>query len=326
MSGKKRAFITGVTGQDGSYLAELLLEKDYEVHGFVRRGQERAKDGVICHFGDLTDPASLRQALAESQPDEIYNLGAQSHVHASFREPAYTFISTALPIITILGHVRDEKPTARVYQASSSEMFGASPPPQNEASRFWPRSPYAIAKVAAHQSVTLYRESFSLFAVGGILFNHESERRPASFVTRKITQSVARIYAGRATELVLGNLEAKRDWGFAGDYVRAMWLMLQQDPPRDFVIASGNSHSVRDFVIAAFSAAFELTGRYIAWESVVRTSARYERPSEVPYLLGNATEACRQLGWAPEVNFDALVRRMVEHDLVAEGVSIRRAA
>jgi GDPmannose 4,6-dehydratase len=335
MSSKQRALITGITGQDGFYLTRLLIEKGYEVHGVVRRGQSPyLPAGVVTHLGDLTDPAALRQAIVDAEPTEIYNLGAQSHVHASFREPEYTFAATALPILTILEHLRENGGRSslhrgdpvRVYQASSSEMFGDTRPPQNENSAFHPRSPYAVAKVAAHQTVGLYREAHGLYAVGGILFNHESEIRPASFVTRKITREVARIFSGQSDRLVLGNLEAKRDWGFAGDYVRAMWLMLQQAEPRDYVIASGNSHSVRDFVIAAFEAAHELTGRELNWEAYVSTDTKFERPAEVPYLLGNPTRACQDLGWAPLVSFEGLVRRMVSVDLEACGVSLLAAA
>ncbi len=326
MSGKRRALITGVTGQDGNYLAKLLFQKDYEVHGVIRRGQDaRAVAGVICHFADLSDPAALRQAIVDGKPDEIYNLGAQSHVNASFYEPDYTFRVTAVPILTILEHVRQHAPETRVYQASSSEMFGDSPPPQNERSLFRPRSPYAIAKVAAHHTVSHYRDR-GVFTVGGILFNHESPIRPASFVTRKITQGVARIFAGKSDELVLGNLDAKRDWGFAGDYVEAMFLMLQQQEPRDFVIASGNAHSVRDFVITAFSLANHFTGKNLQWEQFVKTDAAFTRPSDVPYLLGNATRACEELGWQPKTSFNMLVRDMVLSDLEDQEAEILRAA
>jgi GDPmannose 4,6-dehydratase len=321
MSSKLRALITGISGQDGTFLTKLLLEKGYEVHGLVRRGYDPlCPPEVICHVGDLTDPAALRQAIIDSDPSEIYNLGAQSHVGVSFAEPSYTFAATALPILTILEHLRENpRHQARVYQASSSEMFGTAAPPQNENSPFLPQSPYAIAKVAAHHTVRLYRER-GLYAVGGILFNHESEIRPSSFVTRKITQTVARIFAGKADELVLGNLDAKRDWGYAGDYVRAMWLMLQQEKPRDYVIASGSSHSVREFVIAAFEEANRLTGKTLNWEMFVKTNAKYHRPAEVPYLLGNPTLACQALGWYPEVNFAELVRMMVASDLDQEEV------
>lgn len=312
VSGKKKALVTGVTGQDGSYLAELLIEKGYEVHGFARRGTKDIP-GVILHFGDLADSAALRQAFKESEPDEVYNLGAQSHVGASFLDPVHTARVTYEPLVTILEIARGTK--TRVYQASSSECFGDAPPPQNENSPFRPRSPYAIAKVAAHHLVRMHRDAYGTFAVGGILHNHESPRRPPSFVTRKITQGVARIFRGEANELLLGNLDAKRDWSFAGDMVRGMWLILQQANPRDYVLASGSSHSVQEFVEAAFKAANEFTGKDLQWQDYVRTDPRFLRPAEVPYLLGNATRACEELGWKPEVNFEALVRMMVEHDL-----------
>lgn len=314
MAGKRRAFITGVTGQDGSYLTELLLEKGYEVHGFARRGS-RVPERVQPHFGDLLDPALLRRALVEAEPDEVYNLGAQSHVHASFLEPRYSMKTTYEPLITILEWARTNRHDPRVYQASSSEMFGDAPPPQNEKTPFRPRSPYAVAKVAAHQLVNLYREAYLVFAASGILFNHEGPRRSPAFVTRKITQGVAKIFRGKEQHLILGNLEAKRDWGFAGDYVKAMWLMLQQDRPGDYVIASGSTHTVREFVVEAFKHANELTGQNRSWEEHLRTDPKLERPAEVPLLLGNATRACETLGWRPEVNFSGLVRMMVEHDL-----------
>lgn len=309
---KKRALVTGVTGQDGSYLVELLLEKGYEVHGFARR---TTKDipGVILHYGDLADGAALRQALKEAEPHEVYNLGAQSHVGASFLDPLHTTRATYEPVVTILEHLRGTG--TRFYQASSSEMFGDAAPPQNERSPFQPRSPYAIAKVAAHHLVRMHRDAYGTFAVGGVLFNHESERRPNAFVTRKITQAVGRIFRGEASELVLGNMEAKRDWSFAGDMVRGMWLMLQQDKPRDYVLASGSSHTVQDFVEAAFRAANKITERDLKWQDFVKTDPRFLRPAEVPYLLGNATRACEELGWRPEVSFDGLVTRMVRHDL-----------
>lgn len=309
---KKKALITGVTGQDGSYLVELLLEKGYEVHGFARR-QTKDIPGVVLHFGDLADGAALRQALKESEPAEVYNLGAQSHVGASFLDPVHTTRVTYEPLLTILEHARGTG--MRIYQASSSEMFGDAPPPQNERSPFQPRSPYAIAKVAAHHLVRMHRDAYSTFAVGGILMNHESERRPPAFVTRKITKGVARVFRGETTELVLGNLDARRDWSHASDMVRGMWLMLQQETPRDYVLASGSSHSVQDFVEAAFAAANEITGSNRAWRDYVKTDPRFLRPAEVPYLLGNATRACEELGWRPEVNFEGLVRRMVAWDL-----------
>jgi GDPmannose 4,6-dehydratase len=311
-SGKKRALVTGVTGQDGSYLVELLLEKGYEVHGFARR-QTKDIAGVVLHYGDLADPAALRQALRESEPDEVYNLGAQSHVGASFLDPVYSMRVGYEPVLTILDVIKGTK--TRLYQASTSECFGNAPPPQNENSPFRPRSPYAIAKVAAHHLVGMHREAYGTFAVGGILFNHEGPRRGPAFVTRKITQGVARIFKGEATELVLGNLDAKRDWSFAGDMVRGMWLMLQQDEPRDYVLASGSAHSVLDFVTMAFRVANELSDRDLWWADYIRTDPRFLRPAEVLHLLGNATRACEELGWRPEVNFEGLVRLMVERDL-----------
>lgn len=309
-----RAFISGVTGQDGSHLTDFLLEKGYEVHGFARRGS-RVDERVRVHFGDLSDPATLRQALAEAEPHEIYNLGAQSHVHASFKEPSYTFRVTAEPIITVLEHVRLCAPHTRVYQASSSEMFGLAMPPQNEDTPFAPQSPYAIAKVAAHQTVGLYRRAYGMFSVAGILFNHEGERRPPAFVTRKISRGVARVALGMDKEIVLGNLDARRDWGHAEDYVRAMWLMLQQDNPRDYVIATGETFSVRDFVILAFRFVEDLTGKLFDWEKHVRVDANFKRPAEVPDLCGDSTRALADLGWQPTVRFHELVRRMVTHDL-----------
>ena len=314
MAGKRRAFITGVTGQDGSYLTELLLEKGYEVHGFARRGS-RVPERVQAHFGDLLDPALLHRALVETEPNEIYNLGAQSHVGASFTEPHYSMRTTYEPLVTILEWAASQRHDPRVYQASSSEMFGDAPAPQNENSPFRPRSPYAIAKVAAHQLVNLYREAHGIFAVAGILMNHESPRRPPAFVTRKITQGVAKIFHGEERYLTLGNLKAKRDWGFAGDYVKAMWLMLQQDKPGDYVVASGSTHTVQEFVVEAFRCASEITGKSLDWQEHLRTDPRFERPVEVPLLLGNATRACTELGWTPEVNFSGLVRMMVEFDL-----------
>lgn len=309
-----RALVTGVSGQDGSYLSELLLEKGYEVHGFLRRGSKPRNERVLVHYGDLTDPAELRQAISESDPDEIYNLGAQSHVGASFHSAAYTFRATFEPLLTILEYVREYSPTARVYQASSSEMFGTELPPQNENTLFNPQSPYAIAKCAAHYLVSL-RRKLGTYVVGGILFNHESPIRPPSFVTRKISQGVARIFQGKQNELVLGNLDAKRDWGFAGDYVRAMWLMMQQDQPRDYVVATGESFTVRDFVILAFRCAEDLTGKRLDWEKHVRIDDKYKRPAEVPDLCGDATRALVELGWQPTVRLHELVRMMVTHDL-----------
>jgi GDPmannose 4,6-dehydratase len=272
------------------------------------------------HFGDLTDPAALRHALGESDPHEIYNLGAQSHVHSSFTEPEYTMRATGLPILTILEHVRSSGvkapwPRLRIYQASSSELFGTEPAPQNEETRFSPRSPYAIAKLAAHQSVMLYRQAYGMFAVSGILHNHESPHRGLNFVTRKITHAVARIKKGIDRELVLGNLDARRDWGFAGDSVGAMWLMLQQDEPRDFVVATGETHSVREFC----EAAFDVVG--LNWREYVRIDDKFKRPAEVPDLRGDATRIREALGWKPLVGFQELVEMMVRADLELVGVA-----
>ena len=308
MPSKRRAFITGITGQDGSYLTELLLEKGYEVHGFLRRGG-RVTEGVQPHYGDLLDPAILHRALVDAQPDEVYSLGAQSNVGASFLEPAYSMRTTYEPVLTILEWAKGARHDPRVYQASSSEMFGDAPAPQNESSPFRPRSPYAIAKVAAHQLVTLYREAHAVFAVGGILMNHESPRRPPAFVTRKITQSVARIFHGKQQDLVLGNLEAKRDWGFAGDYVEAMWLILQQERPDDYVIATGETHSVREFA----EKVFDKLG--LDYQKYVMIDPRYFRPTEVDVLLGDATKARKALHWLPKVGFDQLIDMMIAADL-----------
>lgn len=312
----KRAFITGAAGQDGRFLSRLLLSKGYVVHGYARRDSE-VEPGVVLHIGDLADPAALRFALSATVPSEIYNLGAQSHVGASFADPIHTFRVTAEPVLTILEWALRSGAKTRVYQASTSELFGTTPPPQNERSPFAPQSPYAIAKLAAHQSVNLYREAYGLFAVSGILFNHESETRPPNFVTRKITQAAARIALGLQDKLELGNLEAKRDWGYAGDYVEAMWLMLQQDTPRDFVVASGSTHTVQEFVEAAFGHVAALTNRpeLRDWQNYVQINDKYKRPAEVPVLLGNASAACEQLGWRPRVNFKQLVELMVENDL-----------
>src|SRR5574341_336849 len=314
-SGKLRAFVTGVSGQDGYYLTEILLSKGYEVHGFVRRGSRVPHSDVVVHVGDLQDPAALGRALAEAQPHEVYNLGAQSHVKASFDYPDYTYRVTGLPILTILEYVRQSGLNCRVYQAGSSEQFGASPPPQHELTPFLPQSPYAVAKVAAFHTARLYREAYGMFAVSGILHNPESIRRPSALVTRKITQVVAKIAAGRASELVLGNLNAYRDWGHSPDYCLAMWMMLQQERPEDFVIATGETHTVREFVEAAFREASITVGRELDWQKYVRTDAKHERPAEVPALLGDASRAEQVLGWRPRVRFEELVRLMVEHDL-----------
>lgn len=327
-----RAFITGVTGQDGTYLSKFLLDKGYEVHGYARRGSRAADRRVVLHEGDLTDPAALVRALGECRPHEIYNLGAQSHVGASFNQPLYTWQTTALPILHILEWVRSCKPNGalpwsgiRVYQASTSELFGNMIPPHNETSGFDPRSPYAIAKEAAHRTVRLFREAHGVYACSGILFNHESPIRPPSFVTRKISLGVARIKHGLQESLELGNLKAVRDWGFAGDYVEAMWLMLQTPAsntglPQDYVIATGESHTVREFVLEALCAAgFNLTADDgtvpVSTDTLVKVSGANMRPSEVHSLRGDSTRARNELGWTPKVNFKQLVKMMVEADL-----------
>ena len=312
----KRALITGITGQDGSYLAELLLEQGYQVFGLVRRSStplldriEHVRDRLTLVQGDLMDPSSLLSALEESRPHEIYNLAAQSFVPASWREPVSTAEVTALGVTRLLEVIRNVCPEARFYQASTSEMFGKAPPPQSETTPFHPRSPYGVAKVYAHWATINFRESYGLFAASGILFNHESPRRGHEFVTRKITSTAARIHMGLADKLKLGNLEARRDWGFAGDYVRAMWLMLQQDEPHDLVIASGRTHSVAEFCEAAFSVLDR------DWREYVEVDPAFLRPAEVDHLVGDPSRAKDQLGWELEVSFEELVRMMVEHDL-----------
>jgi GDPmannose 4,6-dehydratase len=320
----KRALITGITGQDGSYLAELLLEKGYEVHGIIRRAstfntgridhlyQDPHINGVklFLHYGDLADSVQLSRLLYKLQPDEIYHLGAQSHVRVSFDIPEYTGDVTALGTIRILEAIREVGVKTRFYQASSSEMFGqVREIPQSETTPFYPRSPYGCAKVYAFWTTVNYRESYSLFAVNGILFNHESPRRGETFVTRKITRAVARIKAGLQHKLYLGNLDAKRDWGYAKEYVEAMWLMLQQDQPDDYVIATGETHSVREFLQEAFSCAD------LDWPEYVEIDPRYFRPAEVDLLVGDVSKAKRKLGWEPKVTFHELVRLMVDADI-----------
>jgi len=325
----KRALITGVTGQDGSYLAELLLNKGYEVHGIIRRASTfntvridhlykdpHSSDArLFLHYGDLTDGTNLRRILEKSQPDEIYNLGAQSHVKVSFDQPEYTADTDATGTLRLLEALRDtiqlSKSKARFYQAGSSEMFGAAPPPQSENTPFHPRSPYAVSKVAAHWYTRNYREAYGMFACNGILFNHESPRRGETFVTRKITRAAARIKLGLQSKLYLGNLDAKRDWGFAGDYVEAMWLMLQQDEPGDYVVATGESYSVKQFLDETFA---QLG---LDWNKYVEIDPKYFRPSEVDHLLGDAARTREKLGWKPKVSFKQLVKMMVESDLEA---------
>jgi GDPmannose 4,6-dehydratase len=320
----KRALITGVTGQDGSYLAELLLEKGYEVYGVVRRSSsfntERLdriyQDPHVPDYrlrlvyGDLDDASSLNRALRSVKPDEIYNLGAQSHVRVSFDVPEYTASTVALGTLRLLEAIREsgQEKSVRFYQASSSEMFGGAKPPQSEATPFEPRSPYACAKVFAHQLAQNYREAYQMFICCGILFNHESPRRGIPFVTRKITRTAARIKHGLEKKLYLGNLKAKRDWGFAGDYVEAMWLMLQQDKPDDYVVATGESHSVEECLDVAFG----VLG--LDWKKYVEIDPRYFRPTEVDHLHGDPSKAKRVLGWKPKVSFKGLVEMMVKAD------------
>jgi GDPmannose 4,6-dehydratase len=319
------AFITGVSGQDGSYLAELLLSKGYEVHGLIRRsstintwrldeiyrGAQDRHPNFFLHYGDLADSSGLARLVREIQPDEVYNLAAQSHVKVSFEMPEFTADVTGTGVLRLLEAIRMNSISTRFYQASSSEMFGASPPPQSEKTPFHPRSPYSCAKAFAHTLCVNYRESYDMFAVSGILFNHESPRRGETFVTRKITRAVAMIKAGKQDLLYLGNLDAKRDWGYAGDYVEAMWLMLQKDKPKDYVIGTGEAHSVREFCDAAFSHVG------LNWEDYVRHDERYERPAEVDYLLGDPTLARDELGWEPKVSFEQLVAMMVDADIAA---------
>ncbi len=328
-SSRTRALITGITGQDGSYLAELLIEKGYEVHGLIRRSSTintRRLDHLyqdphepdrrlVLHYGDMCDATSVGRLLAEIRPDEVYNLAAQSHVKVSFDTPEQTGDVDALGALRLLDAIRRSNPAIRVYQASSSEMFGSSPPPQSESTPFRPRSPYGAAKLHAFWSTVNYREAYGLFAVNGILFNHESPRRGETFVTRKVTRAVARIVAGRQTNLYLGNLDAQRDWGYAPDHVRAMWLMLQEPEPDDYVIATGETHRVREFVELAFGHVG------LDWERHVRVDSAYLRPTEVDVLRGDPAKAMRQLGWRPTVRFEELVRLMVDADLAAEGVA-----
>jgi GDPmannose 4,6-dehydratase len=322
----KRALITGVTGQDGSYLAELLIEKGYDVHGLVRRASLFNTDRVdhlyqdphaegprfTLHYADLADATVLRRVLEKVQPAEVYNLGAQSHVKVSFEIPEYTADIVALGHLRLLEAVRDHMvlhgSQVRVYQAGSSEMFGAAAAPQSEATAFYPRSPYAVSKVAAHWYGINYREAYGMFVANGILFNHESPRRGETFVTRKITRAIGRIKEGLQDTVFLGNLDARRDWGFAGDYVEAMWRMLQHDTPDDFVVATGESYSVREFVELAFGVAG------LDWRDHVRIDPRYFRPTEVDHLQGDSSKARSQLGWRPTVSFTVLVRMMVEAD------------
>lgn len=319
----KKAFITGITGQDGSYLAELLLEKGYKVFGLTRRTSTQNFERIahLMHnenlelvSGDLVDQHSITAAVKDIQPDEVYNLAAQSFVKASWEQPVLTGEFTGLGVTRTLEALRLVSPQSKFYQASSSEMFGkVQEVPQTEKTPFWPRSPYGVAKVYGHWITVNYRESFDMFAVSGILFNHESPRRGLEFVTRKIANGVARVKLGKQTHVELGNLDAKRDWGYAKDYVAAMWLMLQQDVPEDYVIATGETHSVREFLELACQAA-ELPN----WETVYKHNGKYDRPAEVDLLIGDATKARQQLGWEPSVSFQQLVQLMVEAELQRE--------
>ncbi|MDN4523623.1 GDP-mannose 4,6-dehydratase [Fictibacillus fluitans] len=313
----KTALITGVTGQDGSYLAELLLKKGYKVAGLKRRTStendtniKRIKNEIEWFSGDLSDLASLTEAVKTSKPDEVYNLAAQSFVADSWEQPVFTGQVTGLGVLNMLEAIRQTKPDAKFYQASSSEMFGkVVETPQTENTPFYPRSPYGVAKLYGHWITINYRESFDLFACSGILFNHESPRRGIQFVTRKVTDGVARIKLGMQKELRMGNLDAKRDWGFAGDYVKAMWLMLQQDQPDDYVIATGQTHTVEKLLEVAFSCAG------LNWKNHVVQDKTFMRPAEVDLLLGSAQKAKKKLGWTPEVSFEQLIEMMVEADL-----------
>lgn len=321
----KKALITGITGQDGSYLAELLLEKGYEVHGIIRRAStfntsridhlyndpHLAGVRLFLHYGDLSDGSRLVTLLESIRPDEVYNLAAQSHVRVSFDEPEYTGNSTGLGSIRLLEAIRMVGLDCRYYQASSSEMFGATPPPQNEDTVFYPRSPYGAAKLYSYWVTRNYREGYGMFAVNGILFNHESPRRGETFVTRKITRAVARIKAGIQEELFMGNLDAVRDWGYAPEYVEAMWMMLQHDTPDDYVVSTGTNYTVRDFL----QLSFEHVG--LDWEKYVKFDERYLRPTEVDALVGDSSRARKALGWVPKVLTPELAQIMVDSDILA---------
>lgn len=331
-NGKKVAFISGITGQDGSYLAEFLITKGYEVHGLVRRsstfnrsriehihGYPHNKD-LFLHYGDMTDSISLVHILAEVKPDEIYNLAAQSHVAVSFETPHYTAETTGVGVLSLIEVIRSLGLKSKIYQASTSELFSGDPTqaPQNENTPFKPKSPYGVAKLYGFEIARVYRESYGMFISNGILFNHESERRGESFVTRKITLGIADILAGKEEKILLGNLDARRDWGYAPEYVEAMWLILQQDKPDDFVIATGETHSVKEFVDEACA----LAG--LDPNNVVEILEKYKRPNEVDHLCGDASKAKTILGWEPKVRFKELVRIMLIHDLQKAGVDISR--
>lgn len=353
---RKKALITGITGQDGSYLSELLLSKGYEVHGLIRRASTfntkridhlyidpHVSDAkLFLHYGDLSDAGQLTNIIYNIQPDEVYHLGAQSHVRVSFDMPEYTGDITALGTIRLLEAIRRSGIKTRFYQAASSEMFGSTPPPQNERTQFHPRSPYAAAKVYAYWMSVNYREGYNIFACNGILFNHESPRRGATFVTRKITRAIANIISGKQKKLYLGNLEAKRDWGFTPEYVVCQWLMLQQDEPDDYVIGTGESHSVKEFVELAFHYAGielewgmdglykkgrirslnkELSPNLKIGDSIVEIDSHYFRPAEVDSLLADASKARHELGWEPKVTFKELVKIMVDADMEMTGIN-----
>lgn len=322
---RKKAIVTGITGQDGSYLAELLLSKGYEVHGLIRRAStfntgridhiyqdpHESRPSLFLHYADLADGSRLATLLGEIQPDEVYNLAAQSHVRVSFDEPEYTGDTTGLGTIRLLEAIRALGLNTRFYQASSSEMFGATPPPQNESTPFYPRSPYGVAKVYSYWITRNYREAYGLFATNGILFNHESPRRGDTFVTRKITRAVARIAAGVQSELFMGNLDAVRDWGYAPEYVEAMWRMLQHDTPDDFVVATNTAYTVRDFLELSFGHV------ELDWQKYVKYDERYIRPTEVDALVGNPGKAEALLGWTPKVLTPRLAQIMVDADIKA---------
>jgi GDPmannose 4,6-dehydratase len=330
----RKALVTGITGQDGSYLAEFLLEKGYEVHGVVRRSSSMNRERIdhiqhtgpshvegsrfVLEYGDMTDSGGLNRLIETVRPDEIYNLAAQSHVQISFDQPEYTGDTTGLGTTRLLEAIRSVGLPVRYYQASTSEMFGISPPPQSESTPFRPRSPYAIAKLYAHWTTVNYREAHGLFACSGILFNHESPRRGENFVTRKVTRGIAQIVAGKLDKLRMGNLDAKRDWGHARDYVRAMWLMLQQDEADDYVIATGVSRSVKELVEAAFG----LVG--LDWTNYVEVDKAYLRPTDIMEVRGDSTKAAEKLGWKPTIAFDHLIHEMLEHDLTLEGIDAAR--
>ncbi len=325
----KRAFVTGITGQDGSYLAELLLSKEYEVHGLIRRSSSfntsridhlyvdphQAGARLFLHYGDLSDSSQLTNLIYSVKPDEVYHLGAQSHVRVSFDVPEYTGDITGLGTTRILEAIQRSGVKAKFYQASSSELFGGAPPPQNEMTPFQPRSPYAAAKIYAYWMAANYREGYGLFICNGILFNHESPRRGQTFVTRKITRAIAEMLAGRQEYLYLGNLKAKRDWGYAPEYVEVMWRMLQQEKPGDYVIGTGEAHSVEEFLQEAFEYA------NLDWKERVKIDKRYFRPTEVETLIADSQKAKKELGWEPKITFKALVRIMVDADMEAVGLT-----